>query len=67
VPIVADMVDDPGETKDLATTRLVERRLLTDNLGLFLALRVQWKKVAWGVVTNVTPAGAAALDEASTP
>ena len=67
VPIVADMVDDPGETKDLATTRLVERRMLTDNLGLFLALRAQWKKAAWGVVTNVTPAGAAALDEASTP
>ena len=67
VPIVADMVDDPGETKDLSTTRLVERRLLTDHLGLFLALRAKWKKAAWGVVTNVTPAGAAALDEVSTP
>lgn len=67
VPIIGDMVEDPGETKDLSQTKPIERRMLTDNLGLFLALRAQWKKGAWGVVTNVTPEGAAALDEASTP
>ena len=67
VPIVGDMVDDPNETKDLSLSKPVERRMLTDNLGLFLALRAQWKKQAWGTVTNVTTAGAAALDEASTP
>ncbi len=67
VPIVGDMVEDPNETKDLAQQKPVERRMLTDNLGLFLALRAQWSKHAWGPVTNVTPAGAATLDEVTTP
>ncbi|MBA3465106.1 MAG: sulfatase [Deltaproteobacteria bacterium] len=67
VPIVGDMVEDPNETKDLSQSRPVERRMLTDNLGLFLALRTQWKKHAWGTVTNVTTAGAAALDGVTTP
>jgi arylsulfatase A-like enzyme len=67
VPIIGDMVDDPDETKDHVLDRPVERRMLTDNLGLFLALRKDWKKASWGVVTNMTAAGAAALDEASTP
>jgi arylsulfatase A-like enzyme len=67
VPIISDMVDDPGEMKEVSAERPVERRMLTDNIGLFLALRTRWKKSTWGVVTNVTPAGAKALDEASTP
>jgi hypothetical protein len=40
--------------------------MLTDNLGLFLALRWQWKKLAWGTTTNISTAGAAALDEVAT-
>lgn len=67
VPIVSDLVKDPDEQLDVSRTAPVERRMLSDNLGLFLALRTQWKKSAWGVTTNVTPAGAAALDAASTP
>ena len=67
VPIVSDMIDDPMEMKELSAERPVERRMLTDNMGLFLALRTQWKKAAWGVVTNVTPDGANALDEATSP
>lgn len=67
VPIVGDMVEDPEEKKDLAALRPVERRMLTDNLSLFLGLRRDWKKREWGVTTNVTRAGAAALDEARTP
>jgi arylsulfatase A-like enzyme len=67
VPIIGDLVADPGETTDVSRTRLVERRMLTDNLGLFLALRAQWKKHSWGVTTSITPAGATALDGASTP
>ena len=66
-PIVGDLVEDPGETKDFGPTHPVERRMLTDNLGMFLALRKVWKKVPWGVTTNVTAAGAAALDELVTP
>ena len=67
VPTVGDMVADPDEKKDLARSHPVERRMLTDNLGLFLALRTQWKKREWGITTNVTRAGAAALDDARTP
>ena len=67
VPIVTDMVADPGERIDRAGSRPVERRMLTDNLGLFLALRAQWKKTRWGVPTNITSDGAASLDQASTP
>jgi arylsulfatase A-like enzyme len=66
-PLIGDMAADPGETRDAGLDHPVERRMLTDNLGLFLAIRTQWRKAEWGVVTSVTPAGAAALDAASTP
>jgi arylsulfatase A-like enzyme len=66
-PLVGDMAADPGETADAGPGHPVERRMLTDNLGVFLALRTQWRKTEWGVVTNVSPAGARALDGASTP
>jgi arylsulfatase A-like enzyme len=67
VPVIGDLVAEPSELKDLASLRPVETRLLTDHLGMLLALRKQWKKRTWGVVTDVTAEGAAALDEASTP
>jgi arylsulfatase A-like enzyme len=67
VPLLGDMVDDPGETEDFTARHPVERRMLTDSLGLFMALRKQWKKSTWGVVNAMTIEGAAALDEAQTP
>jgi len=67
VPLVADVVADPDEKNDLAASHPVERRMLTDNLGLMLALRTRWQKSSWGVTTNLTAEGAAALDGASTP
>jgi arylsulfatase A-like enzyme len=67
VPVVHDMVEDAGETKDYSLARPIERRMLTDHLGLFLALRTQWKKATWGVVSNISAAGASALDEAAAP
>ncbi|HSD86049.1 MAG TPA: sulfatase [Kofleriaceae bacterium] len=67
IPIVEDLLEDADETKDYAAIRPIERRMLTDNLGLFLALRTRWKKSEWGVVTNLTAAGAAALDEVAAP
>lgn len=67
VPLVADVGADPDERVDLAASHPVERRMLTDNLGLMLALRTRWQKSSWGVTTNVTAEGAAALDGASTP
>ena len=64
---LGDLVGDPGELKDQGAGHAVERRMLTDNLSMFLALRKLWKKTAWGVVSNVTAAGAAALDQVATP
>ena len=66
-PLVGDMAADPGEKVDATAGHPIERRMLTDNLGLFLAIRTQWRKAEWGVVTSVTPAGALALDGVSTP
>ncbi|MBX3161377.1 MAG: sulfatase [Deltaproteobacteria bacterium] len=67
VPILQDLVADPDEKVDLAATRPVERRMMTDNFGMFLALRKQWTKRTWGVTTNLTAEGAAALDGLVTP
>ncbi len=66
-PMIHDLVEDPGEHRDVSAVRPIERRMLTDHVGLFLAMRKQWNKTAWGPVTNLTAAGAAALDEASAP
>jgi arylsulfatase A-like enzyme len=66
-PIVSDLVEDPLERTNLAQARAVERRMLTDHIGLFLALRAVWRKREWGVVTRMTAAGAAALDEVAAP
>jgi len=65
--IIGDLAADPGEKRDAGAGHPIERRMLTDNLGMFLAIRTQWRKSEWGVVTNVTPAGARALDQVSTP
>jgi arylsulfatase A-like enzyme len=62
---IVDLVADPGETVDVTRKSPVERRMLTDNLGVFLALRTQWNKRTWGVTTNVTRDGATALDTAA--
>jgi arylsulfatase A-like enzyme len=67
VPLVHDMVADPIERTDLVTARAVERRMLTDHIGLFLALRKVWNKREWGVTTNLSAEGAAALDGTLTP
>jgi arylsulfatase A-like enzyme len=66
-PIVNDLVEDPIERTDVAAARAVERRMLTDHMGMLLALRRVWNKRDWGVTTNLTAEGAAALDGALTP
>jgi arylsulfatase A-like enzyme len=66
-PILGDVVADPDEQRDVANVELVARRMVTDDLGLFLALRTQWKKSEWGVVTNMTADGAKAIDQARSP
>jgi arylsulfatase A-like enzyme len=67
IPIVIDLAEDPEEHKDLVRARPVERRLLTDHLSLFLALRTRWKKAEWGVISNLSKGAVEAIDVASTP
>jgi arylsulfatase A-like enzyme len=65
--VVADLAADPGETRDVGGDHPVERRMLTDQLGVLAALSERWNKREWGVASAVSPGGAAALDEAATP
>ena len=58
-----DMSNDPHEDKDLWTSHPVERRALTDAMGLWMANRNQWKKRRWGVASNLLPAGAAEIEK----
>jgi arylsulfatase A-like enzyme len=66
-PQVYDMASDPDERTDLSASRPIERRYLTDYLALFLAHRNDWQRAEWGVATNLTAAGAAALDAPTGP
>jgi hypothetical protein len=67
IPVLIDAVDDEAGARDLASSRPIERRMLTDAMGLLLPRRMQWKKAEWGVVSNMSPAGARALDEITGP
>ena len=40
-PLIGDMAADPGETRDASARSPIERRMLTDNLGMFLAIRTR--------------------------
>jgi arylsulfatase A-like enzyme len=62
VPIVVDLGADPDEHTNIAHTRPVERRFVTDHLALFLALRTRWQKPTWGVVSNMSPTAAEEID-----
>jgi arylsulfatase A-like enzyme len=53
IPLVFDIGSDYMEQKDLATTRPLERRLLTDALSTFLAYQKQWKKAELGSANNM--------------
>lgn len=64
---VFDLRADPGERQNAALLAPVERRMLADHLGLFLSTRRRWHKATWGVVSNLTPAGAQALEAVRPP
>jgi arylsulfatase A-like enzyme len=54
VPLLYHLTDDPTERRDLAATRPLERRWLTDMLSMFLLHRKEWRKSRWGQVANVS-------------
>ena len=51
----ADVVADPLEDKDLSKDRAIERRFITDAMGLWMAYQPKWKKTKWGVASNLKP------------
>jgi arylsulfatase A-like enzyme len=53
-PRVYDAVKDHLERTDLAETRPLERRFLTDAMSTFLIYQKEWKKRRWGVASNQT-------------
>jgi arylsulfatase A-like enzyme len=59
---VYDLESDYDERHNLAATRPVERRFLTDVLGLYLSVHRDWRKRRWGVASNMTARAAADLD-----
>ncbi|MSP61053.1 MAG: hypothetical protein EXR72_12055 [Myxococcales bacterium] len=58
-----DGAADPHEDHDLMATRPIERRALTDALGLWMANRNQWKKRRWGVASNLAPGFASEMEK----
>jgi hypothetical protein len=59
--VLYDLVGDPEEMTDVARTRPIERRFMTDAMLLFLQYRGRWNKRAWGVAGNMTERAACEL------
>jgi arylsulfatase A-like enzyme len=57
-----DVSVDPMEEKDLSKERPLERRFVTDAMGLWMAYQSKWKKTKWGVASNLKPAFAEELE-----
>jgi arylsulfatase A-like enzyme len=47
-----DAATDAAEAKELSAERPLERRFVTDAMGLWMAYQAQWKKSRWGVASN---------------
>jgi arylsulfatase A-like enzyme len=47
-----DAASDPGEEKELSSSRPIERRFVTDALGVWMAYQGKWHKSRWGVASN---------------
>ncbi|MDB4964689.1 MAG: hypothetical protein JWN44_378 [Myxococcales bacterium] len=61
-----DAMVDAAESKELSAERPVERRFITDAMGMWMAYQSQWKKTRWGVASNHKPELARDLESAPT-
>ena len=59
---VFDAIHDHFEKSDLAATRPIERRFLTDAMSTFLVFQKDWNKRRWGVASNQSAGFAADVD-----
>jgi arylsulfatase A-like enzyme len=50
-----DAVADAAESKELSAERPLEKRFVTDAMGVWMAYQAQWKKSRWGVASNHKP------------
>ena len=50
-----DAVADAAEAQELSTERPLEKRFVTDAMGVWMAYQGQWKKSRWGVASNQKP------------
>ena len=47
-----DAATDAAEDKELSAQRPLEKRFITDAMGVWMAYQTQWKKSRWGVASN---------------
>ena len=47
-----DAATDAAESKELSAERPLEKRFVTDAMGVWMAYQTQWKKSRWGVASN---------------
>ncbi len=47
-----DALTDAAESKELSAERPLEKRFVTDAMGVWMAYQSQWKKSRWGVASN---------------
>ena len=47
-----DAATDAAESKELSAERPLEKRFITDAMGVWMAYQSQWKKSRWGVASN---------------
>jgi arylsulfatase A-like enzyme len=60
-----DAAGDPAESKELSAERPLEKRFVTDAMGVWMAYQTQWKKSRWGVASNQKAALARDLEAAT--
>jgi hypothetical protein len=56
-----EVATDLKEDHDLLASNPIERRALTDAMGLWMANRNVWKKRKWGVASNLSSGFAAEM------
>ena len=50
-----DAASDAAESKELSASHPLEKRFITDAMGLWMAYQGQWHKSRWGVASNAKP------------
>lgn len=59
-----DAAKDAAENNDLINSHPIERRFVTDAMGMWMAYQTRWKKTRWGVASNMKPEAANDLEDA---